>query len=279
MAPEMRTVLSHIGITDHEIDEVLGAKGIASLADLSTPKVVTISTTPKINYSVFTPPIIEFPPATFQVTAETAAINPWAYVAKEYLEKVRGIPITDYPFYVSMSPEWQGFVFIPFFRNGKLVFWQARNMDANNKLRYLSPELKDDQEKPIFGYDVLSNTRLNTVYWHEGALDAISVGQSCCLMGSSLSASKKELLRRSRKRHVFVVDKDWNGIDLAEDVLNEGYSITHSDDGYGDANATYRTIGRLPTLDMLYRNTKQGLAATLWLEMLKTQLPPKKQRP
>jgi DNA primase len=87
----------------------------------------------------------------------------------------------------------------------------------------------------------------------EGVFDALMF-DGIAILGSKLTPAKFELLKHSRRRLVFVIDKDKNGRSLAETVLNAGWEITFAPDGAEDINRSVQRFGRAWTAQQLMMN-------------------------
>jgi hypothetical protein len=257
MSREMRTVLKHFNITNDAIDTALAKKFFKKLE--TGPAITRIQTERVFN---FNPPEQPLPPLSYRLVAG-ASDNVWDEIANAYLE-MRGMSADTYTFYLSNDPAYRERLIIPFYKGGKIIYWQARHLDDSNKVRYLNPPI--DRNTVIFGFDKLYDSNVKSMFWAEGVFDALSVDGGC-LLGSALSQEKIQLLARFKKDHIFIVDKDPNGYSLGCKVLALGYKITCVDGTTDDANDSVKRFGRLYTLASLVKNTMEGVEAQLFLEM------------
>jgi hypothetical protein len=154
-------------------------------------------------------------------------------------------------FYFSLDSAHLRRVIIPFFRDGKLIFWQARSIDGAVKPRYKNCGVT--KEAVIYGYDRLFEYSDAPLFVTEGAFDAETV-QGICILGSSLNAAKIEVLHKTRRRIIFVMDLDSNGGLLRDEVLKQGWEITWVDNRAGDINDSHKKFGKLYTIYSLVKN-------------------------
>lgn len=138
-----------------------------------------------------------------------------ADIAKNYLTD-RLIPIEGLGYIYKSKSIYSQRVFIPFYENGKLVYWIARHY-GDSPLRYANP--KDvNREHIVYNIDKLEYT--DTVYIFEGVFDALSldVGVGTCLLGSRVSQIQVEkIIDFAPKNIIFVPDTDETGQRLLEE--------------------------------------------------------------
>lgn len=182
----------------------------------------------------------------------------------EYL-KERCIDPSSYDFYACQSEEFLTHLIIPFYRNGKIIYWQTRNVDKADKVRFKNPP-DASREAVLFNYDNIYRSDLNALYVTEGVLDAISIN-GVCLLGSALNKTKEQLLKK-HNNVVFVIDKNDAGLTLARNAVKKGFSITFFDCDCDDANAALIKYGKLWVVNHLKQNTKSGWEAELIIDYL-----------
>lgn len=217
---------------------------------------ITLASLTKVN--LYTPEI-SLPPLSVRLTADNFP------EIKDYL-RTRKLKFDDYPFYVSLDKKLTNRVIIPFYRNGKIIYWQARSID-NNKLRYINSDTS--KSAVIFNIDSLYTKSTSNLFVTEGVVDAISV-KGVAIIGSKLNPAKIEILKSSRRELVFVLDADDNGLQLGQSVLqyNLGQLTTL---GKGlDINSSIVKYGKLWTYYQLVKNiTKTPFEQQLLLRTLK----------
>lgn len=104
-------------------------------------------------------------------------------------------------------------IILPYFEDGKMVYFQARSQDKNNQLRYLNP-IGLNKQNYIFNYDYLNDDELILV---EGVFDAMSIDRNeqtaTCIGGAFLSTKQliKIFSKAKPKRIIYVPDQDETG--------------------------------------------------------------------
>lgn len=154
-------------------------------------------------------------------------------------------------FYFSLDPAHLRRVVIPFYRDGKLIFWQSRSIDRSVKPRYKNCSASKDAV--LYGYDNLFTYSEAPLFVTEGAFDAETV-DGICILGSSLNAAKIEVLHKTRRRIIFVIDRDSNGGDLGDEVIKQGWELTFVDPRALDVNDSLQKFGKLYTIYSLVKN-------------------------
>ena len=163
----------------------------------------------------------------------------------------RRIDPLQHTFYFSLDPKFLRRVIVPYWRDGKLIYWQARSIDDGVKPRYKNPSVAKDAV--IYGYDQLHSYEQAPLFVTEGVFDAIMV-DGICILGSSLNAAKIEILRRTKRRLIFVIDRDQTGGELGRQVLDEGWELTFVDIRARDINDSVVRFGLPYTAFSLLKN-------------------------
>lgn len=196
--------------------------------------------------------------------------SPWCEVAREYL-KGRGISPTDLPFYVSDDEKWMCRVIIPYFFREKIVYWQARSMDELITPRYKNPST--EKENLFFNMDEVYRYTDEPLFVTEGPLDALSIGKNAvAMLGSTLSEFRERELKKaaSRRRVIFVIDKNLNGYKLGQKVLKEEglqWYVTCFPDNVDDSNEALQKFGRLWLVNHVTTTAAKGFAGRTLLEV------------
>lgn len=168
----------------------------------------------------------------------------------EYLEK-RCIDPLKVQAHFSLDKRFIGRVIIPFYRDGKVIYWQARHIEDGIKPRYLnSPAARD---AVMYGYNQIFTWKETPLFVTEGMFDAI-VLSGVCTLGSSLNKAKLEILRRCRSRVIFVVDRDKTGGEFGRTALENGWEISFVDVRVKDANKSVQEFGLPYTIYTLMQN-------------------------
>lgn len=243
MSKNMRRILNTFGIDDSDIDVVVNSAFFHKKEETSK---ITLSALQKVNTT--TPPI-KFPPKTFKLGETAEGLEMQGRIV-EYLAS-RAIDFEQNQFFFSLDPRMYNRVIIPFYRNGNLIYWQARSVDPNEKKRYDNPHVSRDAV--IFNMDQLNTFSPVPLLVCEGPFDAMMF-DGVAVLGAKLSEAKVELLAKSNRRLVFVIDKDKNGAQFAESVLRAGWEITFAPDGAADINHAVQRFGRSWTARQLIKN-------------------------
>ena len=181
----------------------------------------------------------------------------------EYLLK-RKIDPVEMKAHFSLDKKYLRRVIIPFFKNGKIIYWQARAID-DVKPRYLNCSAQRDAV--IYGYDELYSWKKTPLFVTEGVFDAISLG-GICLNGSSLNETKIKLLKASSRRLIFVIDRDKTGNELGKAAIENGWEITFVDERVSDANESVQVFGMPYTVYCLLKNaTSKSFSDQMQLQL------------
>lgn len=259
-----RRILETYGISREEINEVVGS---AFFKKSNEPKEITLEAL-KPQIKLYTPEI-QLPPNSHPLGSDFCEELQVPLI--EYLMK-RHIDPLAVQAHFSTDPKFLNRVIIPCMRDGKVIFWQARTILDGVKPRYASPSIS--KEAVFWGYDNMWRNYDLPLFCTEGIFDAACV-DGVALLGSKLNESKIEVLRRCRRRKIFVVDRDDNGGALAELALKEGWEITFTAIGAGDVNTSVQKYGKLLTTWTLLKNatvpralkTTDGVAVQSKLEL------------
>lgn len=240
---KMRNVLRAYGIEDSDISQVVN---IAFFAPKEEAKKLTLGSLTKVNTN--TPPI-KLPPNSFKI-GETADHLDIQEKLVAYLDG-RKIDLNHWTFFYSTNERFKDRVIIPFYRNGSLIYWQARSINEFEKKRYDNAIVS--REAVIFNMDELQRFSPMPLFVSEGVFDAMMFN-GIATLGSKFTDAKLELLRRTSRRLVFVIDKDKNGRGFAESVLKAGWEITFTPDGVDDLNNSVQRFGKAFTMQQLMNN-------------------------
>jgi hypothetical protein len=233
ISKNMRSILNAYDMDDSEISTIVNSAFFFKKDEESAT--ISLASLTKINTVT---PAAEFPPKTFRLGGTSEFL--------EYQEKIvsyllsRKINIDKYPFYFSLSERYINRVIIPFYRDGVLIYWQARAIDENNKKRYENAMVS--REAVIFNIDKLYNHTNAPLFVTEGVFDSMMF-DGVAILGSKLTPAKLELLKKSTRKLIFIIDKDKNGEHLAKEVIKNGWKIAFSPDGTEDLNRSVQRFG------------------------------------
>lgn len=168
----------------------------------------------------------------------------------------RQIDPIKFNIHFSLNPRYLRRVIIPFERDGKLIFWQARSIDSDVKPRYLNCVVSRDAV--LYGYDELTTWSTKPLFVTEGVFDAMSIG-GICLLGSKLNAAKIEILKKTKRRIIFVIDRDKTGDSLGQTVIDNDWEFTFVDENASDINDSVCKFGLPFTVYSLLKNVTKNL--------------------
>lgn len=166
----------------------------------------------------------------------------------------RNIDPVKTTFYFSLDPKLQRRVIIPYWRDGKLIYWQARHIDSGVKPRYLNCTIAKDAV--MYGYDRLHAYDESPLFITEGVFDAILVN-GVAIMSADLNLAKMEILKRTRRRLIFIRDRDARGDKLSQQVIENGWEVTTVDSRVGDVNDSINRFGAAYTAHTLIKNAQK----------------------
>jgi hypothetical protein len=260
MFKKFREVLNAFGIFDDEIDTELNKVFFERNGKVNDKPKQDQSASPSAQ--TFRCVEIDPPPGMYLVD-QAPPDDVWAEVAREYLAW-RNTPTAG--FMLSTDPTYRERLIIPSYRFGRLVFWQSRAFDDKVNPRYINCETP--KENALYGYDNLTAFSKLPLFVTEGTFDAGHVN-GVSIFGSSLSEYQLQELKNVKNRQVvFVIDKDRNGKSLGAKVIREGWPITFLSGEIDDIDDSIRKMGKLWTISNLMQNIKEGLEASVWLEMI-----------
>lgn len=258
-----RNLLNSFNISNEEINEELGRSFIKNKSDNS----LTLIKNREDKKRYYQVKEISLPNNSY-LLSEASADDPWKTIAEQYLE-LRGLKTDDHNYYLSSDPDYRDRLIIPFYKRGKLIYWQARSFIDGVKQRYLNPPVNsenNDKSIIIFNVDELDKYDNKILFVVEGVFDAIPIN-GIALLGSTITEQQMEMLMSSKRELVFVIDKDKNGFKLGNKVLDVGWKITLLSGNYKDVSEAVGSFGKLWVTKNLIENIKSGLDAKLLLSL------------
>lgn len=235
-------ILKDFGISEREITEVKSTLFFNKSNEIDS---ISIESLKKIN--LFTPEV-ELPKNSIRLID-----NPIPEIITYLVD--RKIPWDEYPFYVSSDPKLKNRVIIPFYKQNKIIYWQARSVLPEVEPRYKNCEVP--KEAIIFNYDALFRYSSKPLFVCEGVFDAILL-DGICIIGSKLNEAKIEILRKSSREKIFIIDKDSNGRTLGLQILKEKLGsisyVTNQATSKIDVNKRIIEAGKIWTIYELLNN-------------------------
>lgn len=284
MSARFRKVLASFDVRETDVDRSLGKNYLSRKDKTSAEPGVPSKTTEPSSY--FIPAEIELPPDTFALQ-DFPEDDEQRIQILDYISNERGLELSSYEWMASLHPDFSNRLIIPYFRRGKVIYWQARYIDAlgpNEKerrlggtpQRYLSPSLPTGKRGIIFNYDELYRYTDDVLFITEGAIDSISIGNAIGLSGSTIDEELATTINRSTKNRTKVLvvdkfDKQNNGYKLGKRADELGWSVTCLDGDLKDSNQALTRIGDIMLNQMLHANIRSGFAARVLLELIKTR--------
>lgn len=252
ISKEFRHVLNAFSISNDDIDRVLNknffdSKGKPESTTISLADVQHV----KEKKSYLVTPEVELPKSFHELGSTDKCIELQARIVDYLLG--RKIDLNRYKFFFSNDPKKLNFVFIPYYRNGKLIYWQGRNISktASKKDRY--DNCTEPKENVLFNFDELFRNHDAPLFVTEGVFDAMPLN-GVALLGSKINEAKVEIFHKSRRRKIFVIDKDKNGRFVAEKALENGWDITFAPQFTEDVNKSIIQYGHAWTIYQLFKN-------------------------
>jgi len=241
LSKNARDVLAAFGITKDDLT------GIRSALFVPTKEEISISLAELKKVKLVTP---EVPLPEKALPLGSPTHDELQAPIIEYLLSRRIDPLTVQAHF-SLDKRYLRRAIIPFYRDGKVIYWQARAIDDDAKPRYLnSPAARD---AVLYGYDELYRWEPTPLFVTEGIFDAIPL-RGICLLGSSFNEAKLEVLKRCRRRLIFVVDRDRTGEGLGKAALENGWDLTFVDQRVPDVNRSIVRFGLPFTIYTLFKN-------------------------
>lgn len=197
--------------------------------------------------------------------------------AKKFIRTEYGLSTKDYSFYfatgITKSTEMKeraeakrlaGRLIIPYFKNGKLIYYQARDVTKDSKIKYISPSVP--KSNILFNIDQLYRSTKDPLYVVEGAPDAIHLN-GVATLGNELSSKQKELLSSSNRRKILVPDFKGDSNKLAEEFVECGWEISLPSyrNKCKDVSEAVVTYGKLYTAYDIVNNIKSSKEAGMLL--------------
>jgi len=206
------------------------------------------------------PEVIKLPPH-FRPITDFAVDNDWRFIAEDHLKTKRGMRVDEYPFFLSDDKSWQGRLIIPIYnRRNELIFYQGRTL-IDHPEKYKNPVMV--RSKVMYGFDQIYTSVDLPLYITEGFFDAYVI-KGCCGFGNELSKDQIEHLNRSPRKKVLVPDQFGNGLTLAMQAIDQGWSVSTPKFGdCKDVSEACLKYGKMYTFKTLAEHTNDGFTAEI----------------
>lgn len=212
-------------------------------------------------------------PSHFYKLDEASLDNPMANQAKRKLIDDYGLTASSYPFYMSTGVADSGEnkasiknlvnrIIIPYFKNGKMIYYQARAIDDTTLPKYLNMDVP--KTNIVFNADVLFKDIDRPLYVFESAFDAIHVN-GVAVMENNMTSNQIEVLNKSPRKKVIVPDRGGDSKKLVELGLEEGWGLALPEIGSGNKDLCEGILkfGKMFILYSLVNRTYYGREARL----------------
>jgi hypothetical protein len=250
LSRNFREILNDFGISDEELDTEIGKSFLKNGGFVEKKITLDVLTNKQEKKNYLVTPETTLPPHSFRLGSTNDHFQIQLEIV-EYLDS-RKIDAFGYPFYFSLDPEYLGYVIIPFYRNGKLIYWQGRRIKENENLkRYNNCSMS--KENIIFNFDELFKNGSSPLFVTEGVFDALCLN-GIAIIGSKINTAKLEILKKTKRDLIFVIDKDPNGKNIANIAIENGWKITFTPDGVTDTNNCVNRHGKCYTIFSLFKN-------------------------
>ena len=188
-------------------------------------------------------------------------ITPEHSLQYQYL-KNRCIPL-NYPFLTDPDAPRTGIV-IPFTYNNQIVGNCTRFLD-DRAPKYIN----DMQRGYVFGTDLQKNN-WDSVIVVEGIFDALSIN-GLAVLHNAINDEQIEMIKSLSRRVIIVPDQDRAGMNLVNQAVELGWSVSMPNWGEGikDVNDAVIKYGRLATLIMIMESQTNN---KIKIEMRKKQI-------
>lgn len=258
MSHKFRKVLNDLGIKNAEIDEIINVVFFKEKKVVDESALITLASLKK---PVITEVDVKLPPKSTRL-GSTGEHTDYQAKLNKYLND-RCIDPSSYPFFFSIEPKLINRVIIPFYRSKKLIYWQARTI-VDDRPRYRNCEVP--KTSILFNVDQLTSWSDLPIFVTEGVFDALPLN-GIATLGGALNDEKLELLSKTRRRLIFIIDRDVIGKKVGEIALAKGWDITFAPEGT-DVNRSFQTYGKIWSVYELMKNIpKNKFEANLRLNL------------
>ena len=255
LSNDMIKVLEAFNIPNTEIDlirfQALGLKYIKK-----TKKSTDLTQNPIYEISLL--------PHFHKLTADDNDI--WAIIAREYLQIERGINFNDYPFYISKGnttkteKRWYARLIIPYYRRGRLIFYQGRDLAGIRKIKYKNATLNNNSII-LYGYDELYTNTNNPLFIVEGFFDAFVIN-GIAILGNELHTPKINVINQSNRRKIYIPDLYGHGAAPALSAITAGWEVSIPDIGScKDISEAVTRFGKLYVIKSIMNKAVSGFEA------------------
>jgi hypothetical protein len=247
----MVKILKDFNIPDEEFKRF-------KLQALSKPTTATTTNSTQITVKE-----LQLPPHFYKLKVDCGDV--WSDIALEYLQYERCI--TDNANYflsagnkTASEKKWYGRLIIPYYKQGKLIFYQGRDLTGTKKQRYMNSEASGTV---LHNYDELYRKTTDPLFVVEGYFDAYHLN-AVAIQGNNLSEDKIKEINQTKRRKIYIPDKFGNGIKPALIAIDQGWDVSTPDIGScKDVNAAIKKYGTLYVKRSILASTHSGFKAKI----------------
>lgn len=213
-------------------------------------------------------------PDHFYKLSEAAPENIIAKKAKAFLWDKKRIKSDQYEFYLSTGDSKEGprenaiaktllnKIIIPYFKDGKLVYYQGRDIDKKKYINASCPRISI-----IYGFDKLMRDVQKPLFITEGFWDAFHL-DGVCVLENNITKNQIDILQKSPRRKIVVPDKKDDTKKLASQALELGWELALPEIGNcEDITEAIVKYGKIYVLNSLVSNIFEGFEASIQLDL------------
>lgn len=214
-------------------------------------------------------------PDHFYPLKEAALGNVIAADARKFLREKYALNQDSHEFYLSTGKyvgddirqvahvkALAGRLIIPFFKNGRMIFYQARALDDTSPKKYLNMDVP--KTSVIFNMDALYRNMDRPLYVFEGVFDAMHV-DGVAVMENNLTSNQIEILNKTPRKKVIVPDRKSDSKKLVQTGIEQGWGVALPEIGSNNKDICEGILrfGKLHVLNSLVKKTYYGQEAKL----------------
>lgn len=203
-----------------------------------------------------------------------------AKLVKKYIKTNYGLSTKSFSFYFATgitnsseskvkveAKQLAGRLIIPYFKSGKVIYYQARDVTGTSKLKYISPSVP--KNNILFNIDQLWRITDAPLYIVEGAMDAIHLS-GVSTLGNELTSTQRELLLSSNRKKILVPDFNGDSAKLCHQCIDIGVDIAFPNyrKNAKDVSEAVVRYGKLYVAYDIVNNVKSAMEAKMLLNYM-----------
>lgn len=194
---------------------------------------------------------------------------------RKFLKEKYRLSINDYSFYycdgmtnvknkkeLNVAKLYKDRLIIPFFKRGKCIYYQARDITGKNNRKYISADVP--KNNIFFNIDEIYRITDSPLYVVEGPMDAIHLG-GVATLGNELSKPQIEMLKYTNRQKILVPDFGGDSAKLCEQFIENGWYVSFPEyrKEVKDVSESIIKYGKILTLYDIRKNIKNSDEAYL----------------